>query len=126
MIHKILRFFYLNTYGFICLALGFIFIAVPLWTFSKFWLIPQGILSLIAFIFAYNLLGMWKDKIREYMILIERNKNEFRPDTFKIFMDAPCGRKITKAVLKDLGKPEEYKNLLIYKPKLKNLARDLC
>ncbi|MBQ4377902.1 MAG: hypothetical protein II821_01720 [Treponema sp.] len=45
-----------------------------------------------------------------------KNKKEFKPETFQIYMEAPCGRKLTHVVLKDLGKSEEYKNLLIYKP----------
>ena len=44
-----------------------------------------------------------------------KNKNEFRPETFKAFMQMPCGRLLTKAVLKDLGKKSEYKNLIKYK-----------
>ena len=47
-----------------------------------------------------------------------KNKNEFRPDSFKIFMQAPCGRLLTKAVLKDLGLSNKYKELLIYKEPL--------
>ena len=30
-------------------------------------------------------------------------------------MQAPCGRLLTKAVLKDLGESKRYKELLVYK-----------
>ena len=69
---------------------------------------------------------MWEDKYREYKILIERNKKDFRPETFKLYMDAPCGRKVVKAVLKDLGKSNEYKQLLVYKPTLRESLKDCC
>lgn len=42
---------------------------------------------------------------------MERNKDEIRDDTFFEFMQAPCGRLLTKVVLNDLGKPEYYANL---------------
>lgn len=44
-----------------------------------------------------------------------KNKKEFRPDSFQVFMQAPCGRLLTKVVLEDLNKKEKYKELLIYK-----------
>lgn len=44
-----------------------------------------------------------------------KNKNEFRPDSFQVFMQAPCGRLLTKTVLKDLNLKEKYKELLVYK-----------
>lgn len=117
---KILRFIYINTYGCLCLFLGIAAISLPFWKISMFTLIPQGIIAFIAFIFAYYLLETWHEKYVEYKILYERNKNIFRPDTFAIYMDTPCGRKIVKIVLKDLNKKEEYKNLLKYKTSLKN------
>ena len=48
-------------------------------------------------------------------ITIKKNKDEFRPETFKIFMQAPCGRLVTKSVLQDLNQKDKYKELLIYK-----------
>ena len=56
---------------------------------------------------------------------MDRNKKEFRPESFKVYMDAPCGRKIIHCVLKDLGKKEEYKNLLKYKPPFKETLDEI-
>ncbi len=70
------------------------------------------------------MLSMWNDKIRQYNTLLARNKKEFRPDSFAIYMDYPCGRKIVRAVLRDLKKSSEYKNLLMYKPSLVNEIQD--
>ncbi len=64
---------------------------------------------------AIKLLSTWKDKKIKYKILIGKNKKEFRPDSFQVFMQAPCGRLLTKVVLEDLGYKEKYKELLIYK-----------
>lgn len=88
---------------------------MPLFKVSKWLLIPQIILSLFFIKQAGNLFSTWKDKKIKYKILLERNKNEFRADTFKVFMQAPCGRLLTKSVLKDLGIQDKYKELLVYK-----------
>lgn len=94
---------------------GIIFILIPLYKVSKWLLIPQIILSLFFLKQSGKLFSTWKDKKLKYKILIEKNKKEFRPDTFKVFMQAPCGRLLTKIVLKDLGIREKYKELLVYK-----------
>ena len=55
-----------------------------------------------------------------------KNKKEFRPETFKVFMQAPCGRLLTKSVLKDLGIRQKYKELLAYKKPLKLSIKEGC
>ena len=69
---------------------------------------------------------MWEEKYRQYNILYERNKNKFRPETFKIYMDAPCGRIVSHAVLKDLGLNSEYKRITIYKPTFREEILSFC
>lgn len=113
--HKFSRFLYLNTYSFLLLFCGIIILLMPLFKVSKWLLIPQLILSLFFIKQAGNLFSTWKDKKIKYKILLERNKNEFRADTFKVFMQAPCGRLLTKSVLKDLGIQDKYKELFVYK-----------
>ncbi len=78
-------------------------------------LIPQIISSLACITQSAKLFSSWNDKKIKYEILIKKNQNEFRPNSFEIFMKAPCGRLLTKAVLKDLGIKNRYKELLIYK-----------
>ena len=41
-------------------------------------------------------------------------------------MQAPCGRLLTKAVLKDLGMREKYEELLIYKEPLLVSMKKAC
>lgn len=123
---KLFRFIYLNTYAFLLLFAGTLVLALPFWLLSPFTLIIQFILALPLFICSLHLFSGWDDKKREYKILMAKNKDVIRPESFKIFMEAPCGRKLTHVVLKDLGKESEYKNLLIYKPKLIDELKAAC
>ena len=109
------RFCYLNFYSFLLLFLSFLIITVPLYKITAWFLIPQLILAVYVFVQSVKLFSTWQDKKLKYKILMGKNKDEFRPDTFEQFMQMPCGRLLTKIVLKDLGKKSEYKNLLKYK-----------
>lgn len=57
---------------------------------------------------------------------MKKNRDKFKPDSFKIFMQAPCGRLLTKAVLTDLGVKEKYKELVIYKEPLSSVMKNNC
>ncbi len=113
--HKLSRFLYLNAYSFLLLIAGLAIILPPLYKRSILLLIPQIISSLACITQSAKLFSSWNDKKIKYEILIKKNQNEFRPNSFEIFMKAPCGRLLTKAVLKDLGIKNRYKELLIYK-----------
>jgi hypothetical protein len=113
--HKIFRFIYLNTYSFLLLICGIIVFAIPLFIISKILIIPQIFFTLFLLNSAIKLFATWNDKKRMYKVLILKNKKQFRADSFKDFMQAPCGRLLTKAVLKDLRLKEKYKELLVYK-----------
>ena len=115
---KFFRFLYLNTYAFVLLFCGIIIITIPLFRISKLLIIPQIITSLLFIKESSTLFSTWKDKQLKYKILILRNRKIFRPNTFEIFMQAPCGRLLTKAVLKDLGLKKRYKELLVFKTPL--------
>jgi len=121
---KTSRFIYLNTYSFLLLFCGVAIAFVPLYQVSKVLVIPQ----IIAFIFlikqSVKLFSTWESKKKKYAILMERNKKQFRPDTFQAYMQAPCGRLLTRVVLKDLGEKDRYKELLAYKlPLLESIKR---
>lgn len=90
-------------------------VALPLRKVLPFLLIPQIIISFLLFYYSVKLFSTWKDKKTKYKILLAKNKDGFRPESFKIFMQAPCGRLLTKAVLKDIGLKSKYKELLLYK-----------
>lgn len=113
--NKIFRFLYLNTYSFLLLFGGIILILISFLGIPKLLTIPSIIISFFFFYNSVKLFSSWNDKKEKCEILYKKNINEFRPDTFKVFMQAPCGRLVTKVVLKDLNQKEKYKELLIYK-----------
>ena len=113
--HKLFRFLYLNFYAFLLLLCGITVAVLPCYRISKLLVIPQVAVIWLCLKYSFHLFATWKDKKVKYEILLKKNKNEFRPDTFKVFMQAPCGRLLTKAVLKDMGIKEKYKELLSYK-----------
>ena len=120
------RFVYLNAYAFLLACCGMAVILIPLFKISKWLLVPQIIVGLFCMEQSYQLFSTWKDKKRKYEILIGKNKDCFRPDSFKKFVQAPCGRLLTKAVLKDLGIREKYKELLVYKIPFFDFVKQNC
>jgi len=80
--------------------------------FTKWTLVVQVIISLYLFAMSGKLFSTWESKKKEIEILVKRNRLEFRPDTFEVFMRAPCGRLVVRSALTELGKSNEYKNLL--------------
>lgn len=70
----------------------------------------------------FGILRSWKDKKRKYDVLIARNSETFRPETFTEFMQAPCGRLLSVIVLRDLKIPEKYAELkVLRKPLLQRI-----
>ena len=105
------RFIYLNSYAFLLVFLG-VGIALISLHFNSWW-VKAPILLAGAYCLkgSIKIFHSWTDKKRNYHILIQRNTNEFRPDTFKEYMGAPCGRLLVRLVLKDLNIPQKYKDL---------------
>jgi hypothetical protein len=92
---------------------------------TKWSLVVQGIVAIKLFTIAGKLFSAWEDKNEKINILIKRNQDEFRPDTFNVFMQAPCGRLIVHYVLRNLNKQGEYKYLLqLQKPLLERLRNN--
>ena len=119
-----LRFLFINIYSFLIILAGILTLAAPFYLISKWTLVVQGIIALKLFMISSRLFFSWNDKKREIDLLVKRNKKEFRPDTFKVFMQAPCGRLVVCEALKELNMQREYKALLkLQKPlweRLKN------
>lgn len=124
--HRFFRYLYLNTYSFLLLICGIIIALIPFFRILKWLVIPQVAVSLFFVIQAVKLFSTWQDKKIKYKILIEKNKNVFYPETFKIFMQAPCGILLTKAVLNDLGLKERYSEVKIYKKSFFDLTKAGC
>ena len=106
------RYIYINIYALLLLLIGAGHILLIILTNLHWGLIT--ILSIVAICSIYygiNILFSWPAKMREYRILIERNTPTFNSESFRPYMQAPCGRQLTKVVLKDLGAKSRYSEL---------------
>ncbi len=98
---------YLNSYVYLLImaTVGVAVIPTCLWG-ARWWLIAlQAMVAYFCLYGAMSILRSWPDKKRKYAILMEKNRDCLHPDTFRIFMEAPCGRLLAKVVLRDLGYP---------------------
>lgn len=120
------RFIYLNAYSFLLLFLSLFSCLVPLYTVHPLFLCVQIPLGFICLKTSIKLFVSWKDKKRKYAVLLAKNKTEFREDSFVIFMQAPCGRLLVKAVLSDLKIPQKYKELRKYKKTFFQSVKEAC
>jgi hypothetical protein len=121
-----LRFLYVNTYSFLIGFLGILTLVIPFYRIGLWTLVIQAIIAIKLFIIAGKLFLTWDDKKLKMDILIKRNQDVFRPDTFEVFMQAPCGRLMVRQVLRDLHKREEYKSLLKLRKPLPERMRNNC
>jgi hypothetical protein len=120
------RFLLLNTYSFLLVGAGILTFAAPLYRISPWTLVPQAIVSIKLFMIAGKLFLTWPDKKIKMEILKKKNQDEFRPDTFAVFMQAPCGRLVARQVLTDLHRSGEYKSLLGLRKPLRERLRNNC
>jgi hypothetical protein len=119
------RFLYLNIYSFLIVCAGILTLVMPFYLIYKWTLVMQVIVAIKLFMISGRLFSTWENKKREIDLLTKRNQVEFRPETFEIFMQAPCGRLVVHQVLRDLNKPDEYKSLLkLQKPLLERLRNN--
>ena len=104
------RFLYLNAYAFLLIGVG---ISIWFLLFIKSWIVIVicALTTVICFYYAIHIFSTWYDKKRNYQLLIQRNTNVLRAETFRDFMKAPCGRLLCRIVLEDLNYKDEYKNL---------------
>jgi len=105
---------------------GIIVLAIPFYLMSKWIIIAQVLIAIHLFFISGRLFSTIESKLKEMDILTKRNQAEFRPDTFGIFMQAPCGRLVVRQVLRDLNKQKEYRNLLKFIKPLKERIREGC
>lgn len=108
---RVSRFLYLNIYSFLVVCAGILTLIIPFYFISKWILIIQGIIAIYLFSIAGKLFSSWKHKNREIALLVNRNRNEFRPDTFEAFMQAPCGRLVVRLALRELKRQGDFKTL---------------
>ena len=120
------RFLYINIYSILIACAGIAVLVMPFYFITKWTLVIQGLIAIKLFMISGRLFSTWDAKKREIDILVNRNKNNFRPDTFDIFMQAPCGRLVVKEALQELNMQNEYKKLKkLKKPFIQN-CRENC
>ena len=116
---------YLNAYAFLLLLVGIGIMLLLGYRISWWLLVPQAIVALPCFKGASTIFASWKDKKRKYDLLMQRNAEQFRPDTFTEFMHAPCGRLLAKIVLEDMHCPERYRGLKVLRePCIRQLRKN--
>lgn len=120
------RFLYLNIYAFLILLIGGGISVLPLYKISWWLVAVQAAIVIPCIKGGISILQSWDDKKRKYHVLMERNKDKIRPDTFEPYMLAPCGRLLVRIVLKDLGKQKEFRNLKVKRKPLKVLLKESC
>jgi hypothetical protein len=95
---------------------------LPLYKITIWTLAGQIPISLYFFKVSFDLFSTYEEKLKKIDILIGKNKKEFRANTFKVFMQAPCSRLIVKYTLNQINRKNEYKHLLnMKKPFMENL-----
>ncbi len=110
-IQTVTRYIYINAYAFLLLFLS-IGIGVISFIFCEGLLFILCLLpALVCLKLATKIFSSWPGKIRHYNKLMELNTVEFTPDSFKDYIQAPCGSLLTRVVLKDLGKSDQYPKL---------------
>jgi len=122
----VLRFLYLNIYSFLLVFAGILAFLLPFYKISVYILFIQAIVAIKIWHIAGKLFSAYEDKKRKREILLNRNRDVFRPDTFDVFMQAPCGRLLVRSVLSELGKSGEYKDLLKRKKPFFVLLKENC
>lgn len=105
------RYVYLNFWAWVLIAGAVAAACVPTWRWSWAVVVVQVVAIIIALKGAIGILQSWDGKKRKYTLLMERNAQEWRPDTFNEFMMAPCGRLLVKTVLADMGQLHRYREL---------------
>ena len=103
------RFMYLNSYAFLLLFAGIGIAFIP--CYQIHWLLLVLQVSVVVCLLKYSnqVFSHWKGKKRHYEKLIEQNEKELDVESFREYIQAPCGRLLVKVVLTDLGRRSEYK-----------------
>jgi hypothetical protein len=101
---------------------GILVILLPFYKITIWTLVGQVLIAIYLFSVSIQMLGTWDEKKRKIELLISRNSKKLRHDTFSVYVQAPCGRLITKYVLMELHKSHEYKTVLkLKKPFIQNI-----
>ena len=110
-----LRFLYLNIYSFLIVLAGIGVLLLPFYRLFIWIFVIQGLAAIALFMLAGRLFSTFTEKKRMVALLVKRNRGELRPETFQLYMEAPCSRLVVKTALADLKQQNRYHELLKYK-----------
>ena len=125
-IQTVPRFIFINAYAFILLFLSIGITVISFIFCSGILFIACLLIGFICLQMAIKIFATWPGKIRHYNKLMENNTQVFSPDSFKEYIQAPCGCLLTRIVLKDLGKTDQYPNLCKLRSPLGERIRSVC
>ena len=106
---------FLNFYFYVLALLGgaATWIIVSGWChFAWFGLVPLVYLAFIGWVGGVGVAFSYPVKLRMYRILVQRNKDGFRLETFRNFVDAPCHRLVVRAALLKNGQGGHYREVM--------------
>lgn len=72
----------------------------------------SGAVGVLLLYGAMGIHGTYQEKCRIYSILLRRNAQQFKIETFREFVGVPCHRVLVRMVLSKLGKTSEYPNIM--------------
>jgi len=104
---NVFRFLYINIYAFLLIGLACVLFIIPL---DIFLLILKIIFILILLISGIGIFSQWRAKNKMRNILIAKNLNGLRIDTFVRFRDSLCMWLIADSALRELRKTAYYLN----------------
>ena len=105
---KVLRFLYANYYALLLIVFGLAVFFIPN---EIFFTILKIMISIWSIVGGCLLLSKWRSRKRLIKILVGKNRNEIRFDTFRTVRQTHCGQQIIGIVLSDLRKQENYRCL---------------
>lgn len=105
----------LNLWAFLLDGLGVLLLVsgtgVAWLTEIWWWIFPFAILGFIPLKEGLRIHSTTPAKLKSFAVLLGKNRRELRPESFRIFLKAPCGRIIVREVLGELGKKQEYSQI---------------
>ena len=113
---KLIQFLFINVFAFLLFALGVVVLFMPK---ELFYLIFKILIAVIFIVSCVNLFIEWPAKKHLIEILVLRNRNEIRLDTFKKHKETLCGKLVVMYTMNMLRKTDNYRTLSTAEWKLK-------
>ena len=113
MLHKVEFWIAVNVYALLldAIALAAFVIAVLLFRTTLILCAAFALMGVLLLYGAIGIHGTYPEKCRIYSVLLRKNAQQFRIESFRDFVSVPCHRVIVRMVLSKLRKSFEYANI---------------